>query len=421
MKARLDARLDAGARSPLAVALSGGGDSLALTLMAAQWAREHSRALLILTVDHGLNPDSRAWTRACGETAQRIGARFEVLVWGGPHPASGLPAAARQARHRLLAQAARDAGARVVLMGHTLDDVAEARAMRAGGSTTPSPREWSPSPAWPEGRDIFVLRPLLGIGRQSLRDWLSTRGETWIEDPANTDPRFARSRARIALARPGRAPGAGCLPGPDEAAVADLALRLEARPFGLQIDRQILREATPVAARRVIAAACLSAAGGVRAPRGEALNRLAARLAGTGQLQATLAGALVLADDLGIAFGRTAGEMRRQGVEDLWLPAGGDGIFDGRFRIETTSPARIRPLEGRLSRLSTADRAALSSVPPALRGGLPGVETGRLFHLAGTPDSGVEVRPLARSRLLAACGVATDEATAAALSLESSG
>ena len=72
MKARLDARLDAGARSPLAVALSGGGDSLALTLMAAQWAREHSRALLILTVDHGLNPDSRAWTRACGETAQPL-------------------------------------------------------------------------------------------------------------------------------------------------------------------------------------------------------------------------------------------------------------------------------------------------------------------------------------------------------------
>jgi tRNA(Ile)-lysidine synthase len=145
VRARLDARLDGEARSPLALALSGGGDSLALALMAARWAQEHSRTLLILTVDHGLNPDSLGWTRACGETARRIGARFQALEWTGPRPSSGLPAAARQARHRLLAQAAREAGARVLLMGHTLDDVVEARAMRAGGSTTPSPREWAPA------------------------------------------------------------------------------------------------------------------------------------------------------------------------------------------------------------------------------------------------------------------------------------
>lgn len=421
MKARLDARLDADARSPLAVALSGGGDSLALTLMAARWARDHSRTLLVLTVDHGIHPDSLAWTRACSETARRIGAGFQALEWAGTRPSSGLPAAARQARHQLLAQAARDAGARVVLMGHTLDDVAEARTMRAGGSTTPSPREWAPSPAWPEGRDVFLLRPLLGIGRQSLRDWLTARGETWIEDPGNLDPRFARSRARTALAGLPSGPVSDCLMCPDRHAAADLALWIEARSFGLEIPRQALRDALPGAARRVIAAACLSAGGGVRAPRGGSLDRLAARLAGPEAFRATLAGALVIAENDGVVFGRAAGEMRRQGVRDLALPANGAGIFDGRFEVETTSAARITALEGRLSHLAAADRNRLATVPPALRGALPGVEAGGVFRLAGTLASGVRVRPLARSRLLAACGVATDEATAAALSLESSG
>jgi tRNA(Ile)-lysidine synthase len=421
VRARLDARLDGEARSPLALALSGGGDSLALALMAARWAQEHSRTLLILTVDHGLNPNSLGWTRACGETARRIGARFQALEWTGPRPSSGLPAAARQARHRLLAQAAREAGARVLLMGHTLDDVAEAGAMRAGGSTTPSPREWAPSPAWPEGRDVFLLRPLLGMGRQSLRDWLIAQGETWIEDPGNLDPRFARSRARTTLAGRPPAPVSDCTLSPDRQAAADLALRVEARPFGLEIPRRVLRNAAPDAARRVIATACLSAGGGVRAPRGGPLDRLAARLAGSELFQATLAGALILAENDRVAFGRAAGEMRRQGVCDLVLPADGEAVFDGRFQVEATSAVRIMPLEGRLSHLAAADRNRLATVPPAFRGALPGVEAGGAFRLAGTLASGVRIRPLARRRLLAACGSTPDEAAATALSQEGSG
>jgi tRNA(Ile)-lysidine synthase len=343
------------------------------------------------------------------------------LEWTGPRPTSGLAAAARQARHRLLAQAARDAGARVLLMGHTLDDVAEARAMRAGGSTTPSPREWAPSPAWPEGRDVFLLRPLLGVGRQSLRDWLNAQGETWIEDPGNLDPRFARSRARTALAGQPPAPVSDCTLSPDRRAAADLALRVEARPFGLEIARQVLRDAGPTAARRVIAAACLSAGGGVRPPRSGSLDRLAARLVGVEPFQATLAGALVLAEGDAICFGRAAGEMRRQGAGDLALGSGEVGVFDGRFEVRTTTSVRITPLEGRLSHLVAPERNWLATVPPAFRGALPGVETEGVLRLAWGPESGVRIRPLAQRRLLAACDAAPDEAAATALSRETSG
>src|SRR5262249_47542723 len=120
----------------------------------------------------------------------------------GAKPSTGLPAAARAARHGLLADAARALGAQVLLMAHTADDVAEARAMRAAGATTPEPREWAPSPAWPPGRGSFLLRPLLGVGPAAIRDWLRARGEPWTEDRANADPRYARARVRQAGVAP---------------------------------------------------------------------------------------------------------------------------------------------------------------------------------------------------------------------------
>ena len=403
---RLDARLDAGPGAPLAVALSGGGDSLALTLLAAEWARRRDRPLLVLTVDHGLNPASVAWTRACADTAGRIGAQFQALQWRGPHPSSGLPAAARRARHALLAEAARTAGARVILMGHTADDVAEAARMRRSGSTTPSPREWSPSPAWPEGRGIFLLRPLLETRREALRAWLAARGETWIDDPANADPRFARSRARAGLAMAGDP--APKLPEPaGEGGL--LAAQVRQTDFGLVLDRAAFRSADLPEALRVAGAACLAAAGTSRPPRAAALRALRDQLAGDNAVQASLAGAEVLVRDGQILWGRTAGEMARSGARDLVLAAGETGVFDGRFEVDADGPVTVTRLAGRIARLASTSRARLAAVPPAFRGGLPAVERRDGVHLAGAPGSGVRLRPLALGRLAAACGAVASE------------
>ncbi len=207
----MDARLERGVERPLAVALSGGGDSLALLLIAGAWARQANRRLIAFTVDHGLQSDSRQWGLWCAERATRLGVAHRTLTWTGEKPRTGVAAAARAARHRLIADAARAAGARVILFGHTADDVLEAEAMRADGLAIASPHAWSPSPVWPEGRELFILRPLLAARRSSLRDWLSDRGEAWIEDPANADQRQPRARVRAlvaALATP--AAGAVC-------------------------------------------------------------------------------------------------------------------------------------------------------------------------------------------------------------------
>ncbi|RZJ02335.1 MAG: tRNA(Ile)-lysidine synthetase, partial [Brevundimonas sp.] len=165
----MSARLERNVDRPVALALSGGGDSIALLRLATDWARENGRRLLALTVDHGLSPASADWTAFAEGAAREAGADWRGLAWTGPKPSTGLPAAARRARHGLVADAAREAGARVILFAHTADDIAEGEVMREEGSTLGRLRDWAPSPAWPEGRGLVLLRPMLDAGRAEVR------------------------------------------------------------------------------------------------------------------------------------------------------------------------------------------------------------------------------------------------------------
>ncbi|MFZ5668864.1 MAG: tRNA lysidine(34) synthetase TilS [Pseudomonadota bacterium] len=397
----LDRRLRAESPAPLAVAFSGGGDSLALLLLARAWADRHGRRVIALTVDHGLNPASAEWTERCRATAARLGVEFRALAWTGEKPATGLPAAARAARHDLLADAARAAGARVLLMGHTADDLAEAAAMRAAGSTVGDPREWAPSPAWPQGRGVFLLRPLLGMRRPALRDWLAGQDETWIDDPANEDARFARTRARSALTEAGKGTGeAGGGDPADEGGSAPSApprrVPLPTAWGGLVLDR--------CAPPSHIAAACLCAGGTSRPPRGARLARLVERLRAGQAFVATLAGARVEASGETAVFLR---EPAREGLPILPLPVGEPVVWDGRFELLADRPGlAVRGLAGLAARLPRAERAGLRGIPPAARRTLPAVTGADEFVtcpiLAG--ERAVRCRALVLDRFEAATG-----------------
>ena len=284
----LSARLDLGTGSPLAVAFSGGGDSLALLRLTLVWAQRRDRPVLAFTVDHRLHPQSADWTQDAGAKARALGAGWRALVWEGKKPATGLPAAARLARHALLAEAAREAGARVILMGHTADDIAEGEVMRAADAPGLGRlREWSPSPVWPEGRGVFLLRPLLGVRRETLRDYLRDLGETWLDDPANEDPRFARVRARsiLSAAHP-RESGDPCLDG---------NLPISEGMRGERVAEVVFDNAGAFAPKslsaNVLAALLLCASGTSRPPRGPRLERLRAAI--TAGETATLCGCRV--------------------------------------------------------------------------------------------------------------------------------
>lgn len=407
-------RLTPGASTPVCVAFSGGGDSLALLHVARAWGRQTGRSITALTVDHGLTPQSADWTAAAAAAAWRLGVDWRGLVWPGEKPTRGLPAAARAARHALLAAAARDLAASVILMGHTADDIAESALIRAATPSHGRLRAWGPSPAWPDGRGVFLLRPLLGARRAELRAWLSTQGETWLEDPSNVDPRFARSRARAALAvEPGlRQDGALS---DDDPSFQRLARQVEATEDGrLTLSRTALVLAPAGAARRVVSAALVCAGGGRRPPRGESLSRLLGTVASGANVTATLCGARVVAAAGGdaIGFGRDAGERARGGLTTLSLRAGEDAVFDGRFAIQAlSSPVRVVPLAGLIGQLDPADRLRLGACPAWVRGAVPVVvDSGGLVRLPAPLGNGpAVVRSLLGQRFAAACGLIAGE------------
>lgn len=340
----------------MVVALSGGGDSVALLHLAADWARAHGRRLLALTVDHDLNPDSAQWTARAAAAARALGADWRGLGWSGDKPATGLPAAARLARHRLIADAARQAGARVILIAHTADDRDEGELMRAEGSTLGRLRDWSPSPVWPEGRGLMLLRPLLSVRRAALRDWLTARGAYWIEDPANDDLRYARPRARKALAAGTPAPPSQ--PGGPGRGV--LGVRQDSIGLSRDVDA------------RALSAALVCAGGGDRPPRGDRLAAVLSRLAAGEAFVATLSGARIQADGADVTVTREPGEFRRAAAPPLPLPSGVEVVWDGRWALTAPEPGwSVVPAAGRMASLSDADHAHLQALPAAARGARP--------------------------------------------------
>jgi tRNA(Ile)-lysidine synthase len=389
--ARLDARLERDVERPVVVGLSGGGDSLALLLLVCAWARTAGRRVVAVTVDHGLHADSRGWSGVCRAAATRHGADWVERHWTGDKPTTGLPAAARQARHGLLAEAARSVGARVILLGHTADDRAEADWMRARGATLGDVREWGPSPVWPEGRGMALFRPLLEVRRAELREYLGRRGETWIEDPANEDGRFQRSRARAALdplpageglrlaersdalsrKGEGQTVGAGAIVAhPNQLPLtlsrkADRSARGRSSPLRLGEGSEIGRSASVSA----LAATLLCASGTMRPPRGDRLARLADRLRSGERFAATLCGARVTAEKYRVVICREAG---RGGLARLSLEAGTPAVWDGRYEIAAPAPGWIvTAAAGLQACLPAEDRRILSTVAPFARPTLP--------------------------------------------------
>jgi tRNA(Ile)-lysidine synthase len=187
-------------RAPAVVlAVSGGPDSIALMWLAARWRRSLADGpqLIAVTIDHGLRREAASEARAVKELARALGLTHRTLRWTGPKPGTGLPAAARDARYRLLTRAARQLGATHLLTAHTRDDQAETFLMRllrgsgiAGLSamTRVSQRD-----------DIVLLRPLLEIPKSQLVATLRRAKITFAEDPTNHDPAFTRPRLRQLL------------------------------------------------------------------------------------------------------------------------------------------------------------------------------------------------------------------------------
>ncbi len=356
---RLFAGIDFTTSPAVVVAVSGGGDSIALLhLLSRHLPRTR---IVAVTVDHALRPGSAGEAQDVGAFCATLGVRHLIRKWHGDKPATGLSAAARDARYRLLAEAADDVGATLLLTGHTEDDQAETVAMRATRGEGRGLAGMAPATLL-DGR-LWLVRPLLTTRRAALRDYLRGTGIDWVDDPTNEDEAYERVRVRRRLADP-----------------AEFARAIETARQGAR-ERERLGEA----AAALIATCALPAPGLIRlaasaflaAPRDAATYalRLLLATAGGGEHLPEEPRTAALLDRFGepafrASLARTTVERRGEAIflyrEARGLPEPApavDGqIWDGRFRLGNVEGETIGPA-GHFAGRREDDTAG---VPPAL-------------------------------------------------------
>jgi tRNA(Ile)-lysidine synthase len=183
----------------IVLAVSGGPDSVALMWLMARWRRDLADApnLIAVTVDHGLRTEAAREAREVKRLARVLDLPHRTLRWAGDKPKTGVPAAARAARYRLLAQAARSAGATHVVTAHTRDDQAETLLMRLlRGSGIAGLAAMARESA---RDDVVLARPLLNVPKSRLVATLNKAKIAFADDPTNRDTAFTRPRLRALL------------------------------------------------------------------------------------------------------------------------------------------------------------------------------------------------------------------------------
>ena len=191
------AALDQTVGRTVGLAVSGGGDSVAMTVMATEWARARGRRLAAITVDHGLRPEAASEAHAVAALCAEFGIPHTIATWSPPEAPGNIQDAARRTRQDLITDWAAQSGISDVCTGHTLDDQAETELMRlARGTGVDGLSGIAPRHAF---GGLTWHRPILGQRRAVLRDYLTDQGIPWIDDPSNQDRKYDRVRIRQAL------------------------------------------------------------------------------------------------------------------------------------------------------------------------------------------------------------------------------
>ncbi len=176
---------------------------MALAHLAADYGRDNGAQIIAYSVDHGLRSEAAAEAAQAGAWCNAIGLTHRILTWGGAKPVTGIQAAARAARYRLLAQAAAEDGCEAVLTAHSADDQAETVFMRLARGAGPhglAAMDDEILIAAGPGAPVRLLRPLLFLSRARLTAIVKNAGQDFFDDPSNEDPLYERVRMRALLA-----------------------------------------------------------------------------------------------------------------------------------------------------------------------------------------------------------------------------
>jgi tRNA(Ile)-lysidine synthase len=392
-------------RPRLAVAVSGGPDSLGLCLLADQWARAQGGGVTALIVDHGLRPGAAAEARQVGAwlRARRIAHR--ILTWSGPKPATGIQEAARDARYALLGRWCQAQRVLHLLLAHHMDDQAETVALRM--SRHSGPDGLAGMAAVRELPGLRLLRPLLSVPKARLRATLAVMGQPWLEDPSNLAPAFARSRLRLGAGLDSKRLAALAATygteraARDEQTAAWLARHARIDPAGFVLLAPLALATAPLEiARRVLQQTLISVGGSRYPPRLARLARLLEQVRGGLSSGRTLAGCRILPWREALLICREP----RAIVEVMPLLAGAPVLWDNRFRVAIAGEVpgllvrALAPTGARRLDAAFAPTAA-RFLPAPVRPGLPSVWRGE--ELVAVPHLGLVQPQLALAGLVA--------------------
>jgi tRNA(Ile)-lysidine synthase len=355
--------------SRVAVAVSGGSDSMALLRLVADWRSQPNgpREIYALTVDHGLRLDSAAEAENVSIWCAGLGVNHMTLRWQGEKPTSGLQAKARTARYDIMSEWCREQRVPIVMTAHTADDQAETVSMRQQRTNT----DRSLAAIWPENewRGIKLLRPLLAVRRETLRDYLRGLGQTWVEDPSNANPVFERVRVRNALAEQDVGPlHAVAVSAQARVRLADAELQSWLEDYVTVDDYAVIR--LPRATLQILKTAqiidvmawALSAGGDGQTPERANVEAIAAWLVDGRENRRSASGAIVSARRHVIEIMREPGRIRSRFVE---TPESGRVVFDDRFEVTAPPGSKVGPMgpPPLLKRPKDVPALAFSSLP----------------------------------------------------------
>jgi tRNA(Ile)-lysidine synthase len=296
----------------LLLAVSGGPDSVALMLLAAQWsARPAEMKIAVATVDHGLREGSREEASRVGAWAGALGFEHHLLMREGPRPKSRIQEIARSARYALLCARARAMTPQgAIVTAHHADDQAETVLFRLTRGSGLAGLAGMKARSTQDG--VKLLRPLLGTPKSALEALCVAEDHPFFRDPSNENRDFARARLRAlratlrdqgletpTLLRLGRRAGAASEALEWAAARLGEAARLACEAEEARFSSPALREAPRELIQRVLAADFRRR--GAPAPQLERLERAAEKIAQSlrdgPELRVTLAGVLIRVDD----------------------------------------------------------------------------------------------------------------------------
>ncbi len=179
----------------IAVAVSGGGDSIALALLLKEYCKNNGLSLIALTVDHDLRSESADEAAQVARWMAEMAVPHHPLKWTGKKPQTHIQELAREARYRLMADYCRKNAIKYLCLAHHADDQAETILFRlAKGSGVDGLGGMHSVAAYDE--NLTLLRPLLSVRHDDLIANNIEHKQEWVEDPSNQNNRYARARIR---------------------------------------------------------------------------------------------------------------------------------------------------------------------------------------------------------------------------------